>query len=513
MLKISIRKRIAIVLFVLVLLIISLLNVKNIGRRPELLDISNSVVTPGEVITLYGKYFGGEISKGRVFFNDQMVYKDYIKSWSDNSIELVLNDDFKSGMVKIKNMFGESTPYLITSKNDVPVINKNVRNLSVPIISKGEYVDSSYLKITLNGKSFGLRKENSSLKIFTDSGDEIKIHSSSIIEWKDDSITFFLPFGIDNILISIIGKNGKSNEYTLHKNEIPSIVYAKSDSKTYTLKQKVDISNVIALKDSYVDLYVPCVFEDLNQKNIQFSTENGVYDNTTNTYNYSLSFNITGEVASVTLNSKLEISNLETKIRSDLIGRIYDENSPDYTDGFAPTPEISSDNKDIKNTGVWLVRNSNNRYNQAEILINWITKYIKYDSEGSSDSVIAFSNRKATYLGLINITVSMLRSVGIPSRIIKGIIINDEVHNYQWLEFYLPGGGWVPFDLIEYLNNKNYEIGTLINNRIGFSKGITNIPYQSNNYKNDFYALQNSTSNLQGNVESYDAIWHNIEIE
>ena len=125
------------------------------------------------------------------------------------------------------------------------------------------------------------------------------------------------------------------------------------------------------------------------------------------------------------------------------------ELSPAYIQGFEPIRDVDKDFKSLKEAGIWIVRNTKNRLNQAELIIDWIIRYIKVNDESSDIASIAFDNRSASSKGLVNITVSMLRAVGIPSRVVTGIKVSDEVKSYSWLEFYLPGGGWVPYDLLE----------------------------------------------------------------
>lgn len=495
------------------LLLILVLNLKSIGRRPELHYLSNSVVGPGDTITLYGDYFGGSISRGRVYINDKMIFKEFIESWSDEEIVLKLSEDFKSGMIVVDNMFGESFPYLISSKNDVPEIMDDRIFTNVPFISGAELVDSSDLKITVNGRSFGINDSNSELSVQSLNGEMINIKSNYILEWSDDKLTFFLPYTMNNIILNIKNSSGKSNEYTFHINENTPVVYIIGNEISYSLKQVVDINSVITLGDGYINLFVPCVYDSINQNNIVFNSLRGKYDPLLNIYNYSLKFNETGDTDKVVLETLVDVGSVETKIRKDLIGRNYDDDSPDYKEGFIMTPNIDHESKNIKNTGVWLVKNTSNRLTQVEILTNWIIKYIKKDIESSENAVIAFDNRSANDTGFINITISMLRAVGIPSRVISGIKVDEVITNYKWLEFYLPNGGWVPLDLIKMSLDDNYVIGNLDNNLIGYTKGVKNINYQYDNFQNGFYSLQNSTSNFEGNIERYDTIWHNVVIK
>jgi len=80
-LKINKRALVVLMSILILLFMFLMLNLNNIGRQPELYSVSNSVVSPGDTITIYGNYFGGELSKGRVYINNKMVFNDFILSW------------------------------------------------------------------------------------------------------------------------------------------------------------------------------------------------------------------------------------------------------------------------------------------------------------------------------------------------------------------------------------------------------------------------------------------------
>lgn len=509
-----ISKKYTIPLFALffIFLLLLMFNYKSVGKRPELTSISKSVANPGDTITLIGNYFGGEISRGRVYINGKMVYKDFIKSWDNKAITLTLTENFKSGMISVDNMFGESTPYLITSFKDVPIVDNSIKNIGIPNIINAEYLNNTNLKIHLEGNFFGVHRNSSTIKVSNTVGEEIIIDNSLIIDWSDNNITFYLPYSMEDIFLTILSSKGYSNVLPLHNTEIPSVTYNISNSKSYVIEQTTDITDVIALKDSYVKLFMPTAIIDINQKCEIIDLGSGKYNKFNKTVDYIVPVDVTGYEISLNLKSKIEVSAVESNIRTDLIGRTYDTSSPHYIDGYQKTPNVEQ-SKDLKNTSVWLVRETNNIYRQMETIIDWVLKYIKVSSEGSSDATIGFKNRSVSNFGLINLTASMLRSIGIPTRIISGVKEDETWVNYKWLEFYLPDGGWIPLDLLQIKEDPSYKIGSLENNRICFTKGVTILEYEKDSFIDDFYALQNSTSNFEGNIDHYRAIWHNVIVK
>lgn len=512
------KKPLIILSSIIALFIIILINFKSVGRAPELVRLSKSVAYPGDRITLYGNYFGGEISKGRVTINDQLVFRSDIIAWSDKEITLTLLKDFKSGMISVRNMFGESESHLITSFDDVPRIKTKEEVPGYPFVETIEVVESSENRYILNGRNFGSRQNLSTLVVsnnnYNDSDGFSEIGNYNILSWSDDEIEFYLPYGLKSSVIYVKSSKGFSNYFSLPKLEKRAVSYSYGSFRSYGLRQVVDVVDVVALKGSYIDLFVPCPYEGLNQKNILLNSTEGVYNKISNTFNFSNAVNESGDKFSVELDSSVEVYKLKTKVIKNLVKREYDKRSPNYKLGFERTPGVVVKDRDIRNTGLWLARKNKNPYIQVELIIDWLKKYIKLDTKAPELSSAAFKGRKASELGLVNLTISMLRSSGIPSRIVKGIIVEGGVsRNYQWLEFLLPSGAWIPIDIIEYKKNSLYEIGSLDYNKIVYTKGVTSIEYQEDNFRNDIYALQNTVSNFEGNVERYNTIWHNIAIE
>lgn len=511
------KKPIFIVLIATSVFIIILLNFKNVGRPPELYNLSDSVAHPGDTITLKGNYFGKDISKGQIFINDQILFSNYIKSWSNKDIVLKLPDDFKSGMIHINNMFGESDSLLLTSYKDVPRIRTNEEIPGFPFIKSAKKLVSSDFKIHLSGRNFGSRQALSSLVVSNSNdndGDGFSdIPDEYIVRWSDDTIVFYMPYGIRSKVLYVRSSKGFSNYFTLPVRGTIPVVYEYGISKKYNLKQKVELNNIVALENSSISIFIPCVLEDLNQKNVLLSSTGGTYNKLNNTFDHKIDIKESGKEFWLELDSYLDVYSLTTSINKRVLSKSYDKESPQYISGYQTIPGVIEGDKDTKSTSRWLIRNSKNYYNRAEIIINWIIKYIKMSEDGTSLSNDVLKNKMGSSKGLVKLTTAMLRAGGIPSRIISGIKVEETVENYLWLEFFLPGGGWIPMDIVKAKSTEDNIIGSLDYNRIAFTKGVVNIKYQNDNFEHDLYALQNCVSNSEGNIENYDAVWHNVEIE
>lgn len=514
--RIEKKSVLGLVIIVVILSLILLLNLKSVGREPRLISLSKSVAYPGDTIILKGEHFGGEISKGRIYINDQMLFDNFINHWSEDEISILLPDDFKSGMVSVSNMFGSSKAHLITSITDVPRIKMSTEVPGYPFIDSVNIISNSENIVNISGRNFGTIIDNTSLilsyKDSVSSEEFLVVEHNRIISWKNDEIVFYLPYGLSNLTVYVKNTKGYSNNVFLD-DKTPSVSYIYKNPVEYNLKQRVDIKNVVALKGSYINLFIPCIIQGINQKDVVLISTEGYYSKDSNTFNVVAQVSETGDEFNYILESKLTNYSLETEVNKTSLGRKYDKKSPDYIEGFFKTPGVVENDEKLNGAAKWVIRNSNNYYDKSILIFNWISKYIKLDDNGSNSSVTSYNKRIGSEDGIVNLTIAMLRAIGIPSRKVKGIIVKDEVMNYQWLEYFLPNGGWVTYDIIEKFVNSNYVNGYLEGNRIAFSKGVTNIEYQEDNFNYKIYALQNTTDNSEGNVESYDAVWHNVEAE
>lgn len=90
-------------------------------------------------------------------------------------------------------------------------------------------------------------------------------------------------------------------------------------------------------------------------------------------------------------------------------------------------------------------------YLQAHAMFNWIVHNIRYNySLKPSGSAL---NTLSSHLGICSdfaeLYVSMLRTKGIPARLVGGYVTNNGANQggfHQWVEFYLPKFGWVVAD-------------------------------------------------------------------
>lgn len=117
----------------------------------------------------------------------------------------------------------------------------------------------------------------------------------------------------------------------------------------------------------------------------------------------------------------------------------------------------------IKSMAHQLTGNAKSEYEAVSAIINWVTDNIKYSfNPPKYDASYTLSTRSGNCQNFAHLSIAMLRSVGIPARIVGGITLkqgwkvpidakNSIVQSigqggHAWLEVYFPDLGWLPYD-------------------------------------------------------------------
>lgn len=127
-----------------------------------------------------------------------------------------------------------------------------------------------------------------------------------------------------------------------------------------------------------------------------------------------------------------------------------------HTDLVQGSPEI-------KNLSRQLTADAKSQYEAVTAVINWITDNIKYTfNPPQYDAAYTLTTRSGNCQNFAHLSIALLRSAGIPARIVGGITLKDswkvpiDAKNsivqsmgqggHAWLEVFFPDLGWLPYD-------------------------------------------------------------------
>ncbi len=118
-------------------------------------------------------------------------------------------------------------------------------------------------------------------------------------------------------------------------------------------------------------------------------------------------------------------------------------------------------NENIKNKASELAKNKDDTFLISVAIANWIQNEVKYDlstvaNNPNQKSTETFSLKTGVCKEITNLFVSMMRSLGVPARVVSGYayttsedvvkFVGDNWGGHAWAEIYIDGK-WVPFDL------------------------------------------------------------------
>ena len=152
---------------------------------------------------------------------------------------------------------------------------------------------------------------------------------------------------------------------------------------------------------------------------------------------------------------KIDFASIAYEINPEQIGE-YDKKSPLYQLYTQPSKSIKSDNKEIIQLAKQIVGNETNPYKQAKLIHRWVSNNIK---SGLFETALStYEKRRAECAGHSFLFIALLRSLGIPARVVSGLHTayqgaftngswsEHTLHNHIWSEFILPGYGWIQSD-------------------------------------------------------------------
>lgn len=128
-----------------------------------------------------------------------------------------------------------------------------------------------------------------------------------------------------------------------------------------------------------------------------------------------------------------------------------------------PTDMVQSGHDDIATLARQLTRGAKSEYEAVTAVTNWVADNIKYTfNPPRYDAVHTLTTRSGNCQNFAHLSIALLRSQGIPARIVGGITLKDswkvpiDARNsivqsmgqggHAWLEVWFPDLGWLPYD-------------------------------------------------------------------
>lgn len=126
------------------------------------------------------------------------------------------------------------------------------------------------------------------------------------------------------------------------------------------------------------------------------------------------------------------------------------------------TEQVSANDSQIRSKARQLTGSARNEFDAVQKILTWVVDHMHYVLDPKSyDAVYSFQSGKGNCQNYSHLAAALMRSVGIPVRIINGITLKQPYDislkksiltmkmaqgRHSWIEVYFPDLGWVPFD-------------------------------------------------------------------
>jgi len=136
-----------------------------------------------------------------------------------------------------------------------------------------------------------------------------------------------------------------------------------------------------------------------------------------------------------------------------------DQSASEY---LAPSKYVQSNDSAIKKTAETLVSNAHYESAAVTSIMLWVRDNLKYNANVTNhDAAWTLQNKRGTCENYAQLSLALLRSVGIPARYVSGYLVGGDITvgsylstygyswnagSHAWIEVYYPDTGWVPYE-------------------------------------------------------------------
>ena len=136
--------------------------------------------------------------------------------------------------------------------------------------------------------------------------------------------------------------------------------------------------------------------------------------------------------------------------------------SNDMADYLKATGQVQSDHPEIRKLSLQLTKDVSTQFDAVQRIVSWVVDNVRYVSPPERyDAVYSLESGKGNCQNFSHLSAALLRSVGIPVRIVNGVTLNQPFDiiwekgtltfkmgqgRHSWIEVWFPDKGWVPYD-------------------------------------------------------------------
>ncbi len=523
-------------------------------RIPSIVNVNPPIGSPGDIVIITGKNFGGTRGPGYVEFGGSRLTASSYISWKDTEIKVVLPANVQDGLVVVGTDTARSKPSFFANERDIPVAVPPNPQTSLPVITSlsGDTLRTGDL-LVISGSNFGnthdsagvyfaaVRDDTSNpattaLPVSNTSFTDLRANHISASRtdfdyeyWSDTEIRVRIPDGAASGMMYVETPKGKSS---LQKITIESKTGGKKflTRRTYLLQLAADITDVASDKSAAIKMYFPRPALLSSQPLVDMTEcipEPAIadYQNTV-IHQLQTGKSMIPSKKQFSENFVVSVYEINTTVKQELVTSYANMNTMLYTAAIRADKCVPSGNSEIIGLAKKIIGKETNPYKKAKLIYdymldNYSLRTVKSDSSPVLDLI---KKKEGDAYDFAVVYTALLRASGIPALPDSGVLVDRDLKtkDHWWSEFYICGVGWIPVDpalgaglsyksWTETENAREYYFGNLDSQHITFSRGWKEIKPGAGNSKivqrPRSYALQSVWEEASRDTLRYSSFW------
>jgi len=210
-------------------------------KAPVIATLEPEMAAPGQQVVISGDYFGRTEREGSLSIAGEIPPPSLIQSWTDQRIVFIVPEDASSGLVTVANSQGTSTGVLFTNTESIPTV------LQAPAAQGGPLLlaivpaqPQAGQTVTLTGRGMGSGESRALVRLTTGlRGPVFDLSPSDCVFWSDRSISFRWPTGAGpGSSVQVVTPRGGTGVLTLEASS--PVVY--EDPRTLVVQVQIGVT-------------------------------------------------------------------------------------------------------------------------------------------------------------------------------------------------------------------------------------------------------------------------------